>query len=1037
MLGDSARGIVHVHGGLGRDPATLVVTDADFGQAYLTKGHTRRFLVSLFIGNCVLFVGYSHNDPILSYLARGLPPATERFALTRPKDAGHWRALAVTPVVIPARRGYRRERLLADSLGGWARYTAMGLDDHRSLVRRMVAEGPPSPLDQEKADYLRATIAHPIRVAFFAEADGEAWLRWASEESTFRDAIVGGQPGSDPVARAELAGWFASKYASANGRLARQVVAGLGGRLSPVAWDRVTRALWQTRPSGADLAAWLPHLVRSWPTDDSLWPTYILLGSRQVEDDGAAVTLFDALTEPLPATDRPGLVLPPDGDGEPRIEFRVRGDDHSLAECYTRVFRDRPEAFAGDLARIATHHLESAGRLLRLGGQADDSLDLLSFRRPSIEAHPQNRHGHAWVDVLVDAARDAIEWLLLHERSRADAYIALWAPSRSPLLRRLAIHAVGADPGRGADRRLEWLLEHDLLLSTAERHEVFRVTAGSYPHASARTRRTTLDAIEKGALPPHIAADAGLSTRVRYDHLQWLLDHRPTDRRLTSLIAVLHRSDPTLVPREHPDFLSWSQTGRVEPAPSPYTPEQLVTIDPGDADLLDRLMAVEQHHDRVDLMWSRTDTLAAVTEAAVARPAWGFGMARALTDRNDASTDLWDALFRAWSRGGLTVEQWHQAIAIGEEHVPGGERAHEIASFLYEAVASKPARLPVALLGDAYGLARRLWDSLPADGPAEPMGGSWLDRAINEPAGKIAEFVLHALSAARAAGVDVDRLTGWRTWLGSMLGGDSRPDGMGRAIIASQLRFLFGLDRTWCLADVLPVFDWSRPLHAEQAWHGFLTWGRLDPELAQTLLASFLAAIAHMDSLGSLRDRFWEFMAALPFLVPHQPGNGWWLLRFLQVAAADEVDTWSRAVDWQLSSLDGTGRDAAWVGWMHRYVQLRMEGRPRPATSAEVREMTNWVLRLGVSFVQGAELLRVGAPGGLDPSILHGLSDSAASRDHPSELADLVAHALAGQGPGFWGCPPLTELLVNLQERLPAEALRPLREQLLRLGCQP
>src|SRR5690554_7670999 len=40
----------------------LVITDREFGRAYLTEGWARRFLVALFRKYVVLFVGYSHDD---------------------------------------------------------------------------------------------------------------------------------------------------------------------------------------------------------------------------------------------------------------------------------------------------------------------------------------------------------------------------------------------------------------------------------------------------------------------------------------------------------------------------------------------------------------------------------------------------------------------------------------------------------------------------------------------------------------------------------------------------------------------------------------------------------------------------------------------------------------------------------------------------------------------------------------------------------------------------------------------------------------
>lgn len=83
-LGNRFRGIVHLHGSV-NEPEEMVLTHRDFGRAYLTEsdGWARRFLVDLFANWVVLFVGYSHNDTIMTYLTPSLPPdgSQQRFAL--------------------------------------------------------------------------------------------------------------------------------------------------------------------------------------------------------------------------------------------------------------------------------------------------------------------------------------------------------------------------------------------------------------------------------------------------------------------------------------------------------------------------------------------------------------------------------------------------------------------------------------------------------------------------------------------------------------------------------------------------------------------------------------------------------------------------------------------------------------------------------------------------------------------------------------------------------------------------------------------
>ena len=60
-VGSRFTGIVHVHGAIVRED-DMVLTDSDFGRAYLTEGWARRFLVDVFRSYTVLFVGYSVID---------------------------------------------------------------------------------------------------------------------------------------------------------------------------------------------------------------------------------------------------------------------------------------------------------------------------------------------------------------------------------------------------------------------------------------------------------------------------------------------------------------------------------------------------------------------------------------------------------------------------------------------------------------------------------------------------------------------------------------------------------------------------------------------------------------------------------------------------------------------------------------------------------------------------------------------------------------------------------------------------------------
>jgi hypothetical protein len=127
-IGYDFSGIVHVHGALPR-ARDLVLTDADFGRAYLTEGWARRFLVDVFRRYTVLFVGYSHNDVVMNYLARALPAdsVAGRFALT--DGDGNWELRGIKPICfvkgVPISTGYhgsfRRSPIALSRVPLWRR----------------------------------------------------------------------------------------------------------------------------------------------------------------------------------------------------------------------------------------------------------------------------------------------------------------------------------------------------------------------------------------------------------------------------------------------------------------------------------------------------------------------------------------------------------------------------------------------------------------------------------------------------------------------------------------------------------------------------------------------------------------------------------------------------------------------------------------------------------------------------------------------------------------------------------------------------
>lgn len=103
-VGSHFSGLVYLHGAVHNPADRLVLTDYDFGRAYLTEGWACRFLIDLFRSYTVLFVGYSGADTVVQYLARGLSPENRKvfaFAASQ-QDCDQWAGLHVKPILYPS-----------------------------------------------------------------------------------------------------------------------------------------------------------------------------------------------------------------------------------------------------------------------------------------------------------------------------------------------------------------------------------------------------------------------------------------------------------------------------------------------------------------------------------------------------------------------------------------------------------------------------------------------------------------------------------------------------------------------------------------------------------------------------------------------------------------------------------------------------------------------------------------------------------------------------------------------------------------------
>jgi SIR2-like domain len=196
-------GVLHLHGRLS-DPmpelnafeTDLVLTSAEFGDAYLRLGWASRYIYDLVRAYTVILVGYQADDPPMRYLLEALEADRERypdlqkvyaFASCKPGNeevvGALWAAKAVEPILYTA---YDDDHsLLYDTLREWRRYAEDPTAWRREQLRGILVESPSSLADDRLQDCV-ALLGHGDANQLLGELSpsGE-WLLALAEKRVF------------------------------------------------------------------------------------------------------------------------------------------------------------------------------------------------------------------------------------------------------------------------------------------------------------------------------------------------------------------------------------------------------------------------------------------------------------------------------------------------------------------------------------------------------------------------------------------------------------------------------------------------------------------------------------------------------------------------------------------------------------------------------------------------------------------------------------------------------------------------------------
>ena len=1046
-LGTQFEGIVHLHGDVNR-PENMVLTDADFGRAYLAVRWAPQFLTALFNTFPVLFIGYSHNDVVMKYLARALTASGKKRYVLAASDEdehtrSHWELLGIQRIEYPNSPNDHHQRL-SDAVSGLANLARRNSIEWKRRISEIACK-PPSG-DEENMDLIVFAFQDAELTRHFTSADTPSdWIRWLAERVDI-DGLFDADGKNNLSERDDLlARWLAEKFAHEHADQLFRLIGQHGTRLNPNFWWHLARTIGMRTDIPIELETfhrWVSLLLATTPTlseqDIFLWTIWADLGERCIEAGltDSCIDIFELMAGSRLEFDRHSdQVISDYRDRRIRADFKPVCDHYTIDDFWTKTLKQSLNDVADPLFARIVEILERRHRELHAWQAANRSYDPHLGFRTAINPEEDEYYKKS-VDVVIDAGRDCLVHLTEHRPSSAASWCERLNIAGSPFLRKLAVYGLYVRTDIADTEKIDWLLNHQNIHDFSTEVETRQLLLSTYPAATSQQKKAIIEAIL--AYRWQIEDDERRERSAAYVHFAWLNRLHEVDPNCTLTrqnLDKIHRAYPDFFPREIPETAirtdeEWSGLQ------SPWSMEELLARPAGD--WANELLSFQETD---SFGPNREGLVETVKIAAEQNIEWGLELADALSEIDSWNSDLWPSLMHALS-GELSLEQLRQVLGFLKSPDLHALHGQSVVGALSAVVRNENLIRSPKLLSETNQIAKQLEEQLGQIDP-DPFLEGWLMWAINSMAGRLAEYWLYSLGAWRKMQKPTPEhfCSEYRSVFSEIIVDTTLAGTLGKAVLASRSAFLLQADKEWTKNHLLPLYADADNTQVYQAvWDGFLS-GRKDIPLAQLLKDSFFIMISHFDTLLPRRNLSENFVVCFTSMLEYIISDSTeildgWIPSFFANADDKVRIRFAHEIRSRIQSMEDDKQQEWWHRWLERYLENRSLGAPAPLSHGEIGAVLGWLPHFKSLFPDAVELAVELPPRQVvHRFVLYELKRGTLWKTYPEAVASLLAYLDRCELPSWVWHNEGKELISMLLESTVADDVRQnLRELSTRRG---
>ena len=983
-LGGSFSGLVYLHGNVDQHENQLVITDEDFGKAYLVDSWATRFLGSLFTEYTVLFIGYSHSDEIMKYLSRGLPPNSSRYALTKHGEEDNWQYFNITPVGFKKGPSADKFRAFREGIKNWAKLTRMDAIDHGKKIKT-IAKKRPEKLNDVEEDYIVYCLSRIETTRIFTHyVKNVEWFSWLYSKEIIHSLFTPYSTATD--IQKLLASWICENFLFKDSELILEVIEKKGQKINVTLWETIAyRLAYGPRISPSTRGLWVALLLNNLPPNDHAGDllSQVLANCKFPEDRDVIMVLFEYLISPHQHLQKYFNVASDKSAPKVLVDVTIPGELYHLGEAWKNLIEPNIKDFAIYLENVVSVNLMRAHYILKASGKANSLWDSQSFRRSSIEPHEQDKYESEF-DILINTARRVMEYFAEEDEQTCQNLIEKWFNSDVPLLKRIAIHGVIKSSFHSPETKIAWLLKHKMFFELSLRREVFLLLQVNYGSVSETLRKQVLKVIADWAkVTLRRKKDR---ERLAYDvfsMLEWLHRNAPGCKLTEERFVAHSKKWPIFKPRPNPEFVRWSTTGFVK-FESPVLADNLIKAPPKE-----NLELLLNYRADGDAMY-RNGMLQELSMAVSSSFPWSIELFQLLEGQINMPQDLWQSIFQSWEKSDLTFSQMNTIIPMLLQSPALGSVTKEICHFLAFKIANAEPDRPINLWDSADKLATLVWEKIAGNMVDLKVDNDPFQNAFFSEGGLLAEFWVRYLQRLQEETPMFP--TKIKQKLETLITGVGNKADAAKIILLSHTSYLSGLDSIWVKEKLLPLLDYTDPREL-MYWAGFLQ-SNLSNEFVDDIVHYYRKLFNKDDAfVGNLLRELTNQIATI--CIYHKGFNplyDGWLIHFLKFAPIEGRCEWATWVRRYLVDLTESDREVLWKTWIKDYLVLRLNGIPNQIDNRELIEILGWALSFKSIFQEVLLTInRFKAPDLTGSSFFYWLKKSQLS-DRPEELIDLLLY---------------------------------------------